>query len=47
MLALLFEDLNKIHNKDKEILYSIDDLGKKILNDTINILNNILHNEIK
>jgi 3-deoxy-D-manno-octulosonic-acid transferase len=43
----LIEDLNKIHNKDKEILYSIDDLGKKILNDTINILNNILHNEIK
>ena len=43
----LIEDLNKIQNKDKEILYSIDDLGQKILNDTINILNNILHNEIK
>ena len=43
----LIEDLNKTHNKDKETLYSIDDLGQKILNDTMNILNNILHNEIK
>ena len=42
----LIEDLNKTHNKDKETLYSIDDLGQKILNDTMNILNNILHNEI-
>ena len=43
----LVEDLKSVQKKDAQIAYAINDLGQKILTDTMKYINNFLFNEIK